>query len=424
MAKFTSVEYLIAAMLSATPGLKRGVKKLYVSVNALIYRKNYRVRILDERIREIRRPFDVGDMESYFGYYDKAPDWGNKIIGHLPASPTFRKPSADKLIQVAVLNIDNGETEVIGETASYTWQQGARSQWLNGDLVIFNVFDRGSYASKVYSVEAGRVVKSFGFPVQDAFGTSYFLSLNYQRLMRLRPDYGYRNLPPLTDESMSVMNDDGIWKVDYDTGEAELIWSLEDIVHLEYRPMFAKCQHKVNHIMINETGDAFVFIHRCYHGGRRFDRLVYSDFRTMKVLADDDMVSHCCWLDNVTLFGYFRCQGKDGYYYCNVVTGDIWPCRKMTELQVGDGHPSSWKDWIVFDSYPDKSRMQHLYVYDRKRDVVIPLLELYHSTRYSGECRCDLHPRFSRDGKMIFFDSVYNGRRQLCYVDVSSITSK
>ena len=422
MAKFSSVERMVAAMLSATPVLKKGIKKSYLFINSLIYKKNYRFKILDERISEVRKVFADDADESFFGYYDKNPDSDDKVIGHLALSQTCKAPSADQPVLVVVKNLLNGKTDVVDETYAYNWQQGARSQWLNDDLIIYNAFERGIYMAKVYSVGAGRTVKSFEYPVQDSFGTSYFLSLNYRRLMRLRPDYGYRNLPPLENDSMTKLRDDGIWKVDYATGSAEMVWSLEDITDLEYNPLFDACLHKVNHIMVNKTGDAFVFIHRFYDGYRRFDRLIYSDFKTMKVLADDQMVSHCCWVDDNTVLGYFRYKGQDGYYTCNVRTGKIIPCLEMTRLQVGDGHPSVWGDWIVFDSYPDKSRMQYLYMYDRRHDRAVPLLELYHSIGYTGECRCDLHPRFSQDGKKVFFDSVYDGRRRLCYVDVSSIT--
>lgn len=46
--------------------------------------------------------------------------------------------------------------------------------------------------------------------------------------------------------------------------------------------------------------------------------------------------------------------------------------------------------------------MQHLYLYHIKTCELFPLLELYHGLKYTGECRCDLHPRFSKDGRYVF----------------------
>jgi Tol biopolymer transport system component len=40
---------------------------------------------------------------------------------------------------------------------------------------------------------------------------------------------------------------------------------------------------------------------------------------------------------------------------------------------------------------------------------------------YDGPARTDLHPRWSRDGKLITFDSIHEGERQIYLVDVGSL---
>ena len=422
MAKFSTRERFIASILSATPGIKSFIKRLYITCNAIIYKKHYSYRVLDERVSEIYTPFSSMSEESFFGYYDKIPINRNLVLGHLSSNPTCKKPSATNKLYVAVSDINTGNVEIVGDTYSYTWQQGARAQWLDDNLLMFNYFDGEKYLAKVYSCNHKAIVKSFTYPVQDSFGTSYYLSLNYRRIMKLRADYGYRNLPEMGDSEMKIYDNDGIWKVDYLSGKATLINTLEEIINLDYKEVFDSCFHKVNHVMINPSGTAFMFIHRYYLGKQRFDRLIYSDFSNLKVISDNKMVSHCCWLNDETILGYFRHNDVDGYYQCNVVTGIITPCVKMAELQCGDGHPSAWREWIVFDTYPDKSRMQNLYLYNSNTNLIVPLLELYQSIKYMGECRCDLHPRFSDDGSKVFFDSVYSGKRQLAYIDVSLIT--
>ena len=49
MANFSTKERLIASFLSATPGLKRLVKQIYITINAVIYHKDYNAKILDSR---------------------------------------------------------------------------------------------------------------------------------------------------------------------------------------------------------------------------------------------------------------------------------------------------------------------------------------------------------------------------------------
>jgi hypothetical protein len=44
-----------------------------------------------------------------------------------------------------------------------------------------------------------------------------------------------------------------------------------------------------------------------------------------------------------------------------------------------------------------------------------------HIQEPSKECRCDLHPRFSRDGRTVVIDAPHAGGRQLHLLDVSAI---
>lgn len=69
--------------------------------------------------------------------------------------------------------------------SAYNWQQGCRAHWLTDDLFIFNDFDSDSndYVARVFSVATQEEVKRFPLAVQDSFGLSYFISLNYRRLV-------------------------------------------------------------------------------------------------------------------------------------------------------------------------------------------------------------------------------------------------
>lgn len=420
MANFSTKERLIASFLSATPELKKLVKQLYININAVIYHKNYNAKIWDSRVNEIVSLFS--DSESFGGYYDKTSiNNEDLVLVNIPTQPTSAKPNPKYPIGIRAVDLKTGQEVNLIDSVAYTWQQGARSQWLDNSTIIFNVLKDNKYKALVYSLSDRAIVKEFEYPVQDAYLKDYFLSINYSRIMALRPDYGYRSLPIPSETELERLDDNGIWYVSYENGESRLLYTLQEITAIEPKSVFDVSLHKVNHLMIKPDGKGFIFIHRWYKGKRRFDRLMYSDFRTMKVLADDEMVSHMCWVDDNTVFGYLRYKGKDGYYFININTGKFTSCVKMTELAMGDGHPTVYREWIVFDTYPDKSRMQHLYLYNIKTCELFPLLELHHGVRYIGECRCDLHPRFSKDGKYVFFDTVYSGKRTLCYIDISRI---
>lgn len=422
MNNFSSKERFLASLLSSTPRLKLLVKRIYVMANALLYHKSYKYMILNELIGDIYMPFMEEKGESWGGYYDKFTINSNgMILSCLTPSVTKNKPKSNENIQLIVKCVETNELTTIVSTSSYNWQQGARAQWLSDDLVIYNSCGDNKYQAIVYSISQGRSIKIFDYPVQEAFHTDFFLSINYERVMKLRPDYGYSNLTLPSEIEMKDLKNDGIWFVDYHSQKGKMLHSLQDIVDCETKTIFDSCQHKVNHLMLNKKGDKFIFIHRYYLGKRRFDRLMCSDFNRIYVLIDDMIVSHCCWIDEDTVLGYWRYNGISGYYYCNVNTGNVSDCAAMTNLNLGDGHPSCYKDWIVFDTYPDKSRMQHLFIFNLRNNAIIPLLELYHGTSYKGECRCDLHPRFAENGKYISFDTVFLGKRQQCYINVGKI---
>ena len=72
---------------------------------------------------------------------------------------------------------------------------------------------------------------------------------------------------------------------------------------------------------------------------------------------------------------------------------------------------------VVTDTYPDRRRIQSLYVMTGKR--VKRIARVFSPFKYGGDTRCDLHPRWSKDGKQICFDASFGGKRSVCVVSVS-----
>lgn len=416
MAGFSTTERFIADALSAFPGVKQTIKKVYIRANALVYKKNYIQRVLWSS-GEIETPWH-GTEESFFGYYDKIPvNSKGDVLMHLTDYNTKNVPSPSHPIKIAIV-FNNGKQEVIGETCSYNWQQGARAMWLNNDLVMYNAYENGRYKAVVYSVAEKKVIKSFERPVQEANGQVYYLSINYRRIMAVRPDYGYRNMAPLTKEELNDIYEAGIIKVDYASGEETELIPMEDIFRVSPKAVFTSCVHVVNHLMLSPKATGLIFVHRFYEGKRRHDRLMYYDFKELRCVLDDDMVSHYCWLDEERIFGYVRVNGTDGFYTINVKTGETKPCDALNSLHNGDGHPTYYDGKVIVDTYPDKSRIQHLMMLDLKTQEIKQIVEVYQSVKYMNETRCDMHPRFAKDGKCVYFDSVYNGKRELCKFDL------
>ena len=80
-------------------------------------------------------------------------------------------------------------------------------------------------------------------------------------------------------------------------------------------------------------------------------------------------------------------------------------------------------NWILNDCYPrGESRSQDLYLYHVPTDRRIDLGSFHSPEEYTGEWRCDLHPRSSPDGRLVSIDSAHGGDgRQIYLLDVSGI---
>lgn len=69
-----------------------------------------------------------------------------------------------------------------------------------------------------------------------------------------------------------------------------------------------------------------------------------------------------------------------------------------------------------------KDRLQHPYLYQVSTDKRVPLGHFYSPKEYTGEWRCDTHPRSSRDGKLVCIDSPHGGNgRQMYLIEIGEL---
>jgi len=418
MSEFNAQERRLAAFFSKFPFIKRVIKKSYQYFNYLLYRKKYSYK---SSFKLNSLPVSAG--ETFFGYYDNSPLSENRryILYHHSLYLTRNLPNPAKPINVCVWDLQDEKIVYSQESTAYNWQQGSKLQWLTSNQFIYNNYSEqtGYHSVKVTVSNEGIGESIMPIPVYDCFGSQFGLSLSFERLQEHRPDYGYRNHK--NDQLLPNYSEDGIFYLDLETGHVRLLLSLKDIVDFGGNIFSKNAVHKVNHIMISPDGQHFIFLHRYLIDRRRFDRLIISDVQTgaMRLLADHEMVSHCCWINNQEILGYLReHQFGDRYYKIDVQTGKKEIVGEGLIDRFGDGHPSVYDSKMIFDTYPNKARMKELFLYDMSNEKLVGLGQFFESMKYYGETRCDLHPRLSYDGKTVFFDSVHEGKRNLYWIDL------
>jgi hypothetical protein len=129
-------------------------------------------------------------------------------------------------------------------------------------------------------------------------------------------------------------------------------------------------------------------------------------------------VSHFDWIDDRTILAYADVPGRgEGYYLLSDKGEQVTPIGEG--VLDSDGHCSFHRSsgWMVTDTYPDLNRVQTLMIYDLSKNVRIDLGRYYVPPGLNGQIRCDLHPRWHPDGRMICFDSAHQGTRQVYCID-------
>jgi hypothetical protein len=418
--QFNSFERGIAKNLEALPQTKQLIKKVYQYLNFSLYHKSYTSKS-NYTLNEIRD----GENETFFGYYDKSPlNLTNEyLIYQTSTYSTKNLPSEKFPVKVILYDFINGKIINEFESFTYNWQQGTKLQWISSYEFIYNSIDiNGNYCSSIVDAKKNLIIKKLDFPIYDVYGSNA-LSINFDRLAKLRPDYGYRNHQN-TIIDIDELDNDGIYKIDLQSNTRKLLLSLNELKNFQPSDILLanpNAVHKVNHILISPDGEYFIVLHRFFVNGRKYDRLVLSDMNAenLKILNDHEMVSHCCWYGNNHIISYMRrFKTGDKYYLINIENSVIIPIEINSKDSLGDGHPSVINDKLIFDTYPDKSRMKSLRLFDLKTLGLVFLGEFYESLTFYGETRCDLHPKWSFDGKKIFFDSVHTGKRHLYYINI------
>lgn len=404
------LEQKVNSELQRFPGLKKGVKRVY---QLTMYAISPKLKSQGSIVR--LTPEDC--WEYFFGYYDKCP-WdpsGRYVLCHRVKN-AYEKPDSDEQAQLVLIDTQQENAlRVIAVTRCWNVQQGCMLQWLDEKRVIFNDFRVGAFCSVILDLETGQE-RVLPMPVYTVAADGTFaLTLDFARLHRLRPGYGYCNLP-------EQPKDCCIWRMELDSGVVTPLFTYEDLKALRPRPEMDGAEHKVNHLMIGPDGSRFMVLHRWIEGSRKYTRLVTGDCRGggLRVLLDDDFVSHCCWKDQSHILTFAQKKGQGRGYFLISDGGD--ECGRLWPALVGDGHPTYGPDGrVVTDSYPDRRRVSNIYILKENSGETPVIARVFSPFRYDNEVRCDLHPRWSRDGRQICFDGVFEGKRALYMVGGGTI---
>lgn len=401
--EFNNNERKLASVLEHFPRAKKIIKFLYQLFQFIINKKDYKYKLNETFfVKELS-----AQANTFGGYYDKVLiNNANNVLYH---------KISKRFIDICY------NSRVLDQSESWNYQQGSMLSFLTDDTIIYNVFIDNQYKSVIRDLSSNKKTV-IDYPIYTTSKSADFaLGVNFERLGKNRPDYGYFNR---SNPTLLADNEDGIFKYNFSKKQYKLILTLEELKSFNPIKSMEGAEHWVNHIMINQDQKRFIFLHRwSTKKGIINSRLISSDCNGSKLylLADEKMVSHCCWKDSKTIIGWMRKNGKDAYYELidQTNTYNLIASGVLTQ----DGHPSVSKsgEWLLTDTYPDKSRMSKLLLFNLLDGRLIEIGRFFSPLKWDVTKRCDLHPRFSEDNKKISFDSEHEGFRGMYIIDIHNL---
>lgn len=393
----------------------------------------------------------------FFGFHDLTP-W-NAHTDELVCLRTDvledHIPTQGEAADVVVIDEKDRRETVVGRTHAWNWQKGARQRWLPAlgrRVVTYNAEKADGFECRIVDLDSGKV-RALPVALYDICDHAGFgLTLNFHRLVKCQPGYGYDHpAPPTTTDYVR----DGIFRVDLATGETRLILSLADFLRTGSLDE-SLGEHYFTHLQISPDGRRCVLMHRCFlRSGGLVNQFVVmkTDGTDVRVLLDDKM-SHFDWADNDHVLVWCRKNAaikklkeskllavartlyrlsrkirmnvvRQGIYnesfrLIDVNTGEAVAVGKglLSEdghPQVNPRHPGLW----INDTYPNPQHVQTLMLYHKPTNRRLDLLRLQTQANLQETgWRCDFHPRWHPQGGRVCVDSAHLGRRQLCVVDV------
>jgi hypothetical protein len=380
------------------------------------------------------RAITRGPKFHWFGYYDKWQfDPTNRYVLGNQVDFEHRSPKADDVIRVGMVDLkDNDRWIDLGQTRAWNWQQGCMLQWLPGSdsEVLWNDREEDRFITHILDVKTNQR-RTVAAPIYSVSPDGrYGIYPDFRRLNDCRPGYGYAGLPdPNRDDP--APDEAGIWKVDLKTGQKPLLISLLDAMKIRPREPYSNgAKHWFNHLLFSPDGKRFIFLHR-WRGdkeGKGFSTRLFTadaDGKNLHVLDPYGKTSHFVWRDNETVIAWaWHPSHGERFYLYKDQTDEVDVIGK--DVMTVNGHVTylPGNEWILNDTYPDRERLQHPYLYHVESGRRVPIGHFHSPAEYAGEWRCDNHPRFSRDGKLVCIDSPHGGNgRQMYVIDVSGIVA-
>ena len=411
----------------------------------------------------------IGDDDGhhFFGYYNKSVwDISNRYVLANKIDVMVKDVQINDILEIGYYDLENEKINFnkIGSTSAWNWQMGCQSQWLDkldGRKVIFNIRENNQtnpfpeFSSRVLDIESG---EKYDLPlpvyVTDK-NSKYALAIDYKRLFITHETIGYQAQHQYRNIELAPDND-GIYNMDISSGDYRLICSYKHLKGFHYVDSMENAIHWVSHIEISPNSKRILFLHRwservedetCFlhrlismnPDGTDLCLLECSDHPLPQLEKNFDskdtgifdyekseyQISHPTWKNDRQIMVWSPHNGEIHYHLYNDKTKDVEIIGRDILTENGHMTYSPNEKWLLSDTYPDEKNNQRiLFLYNIETGFRYDIGSFYADPNLGKINRCDLHPRWNKNGTKVCIDSVHENERQMYIVDVSEIMNK
>lgn len=371
----------------------------------------------------------------FYGYYDNR---GLDSSGcyHLCHRVKFynRLPEPGDICELGLIDIKHRTFSTFGHTTAWNFQQGAMLEYLSDeddDRVIYNVEENGSYYCVIQTLSTGQKQIAGPAVADVSRDGSWGLAINMSRLFDFRPGYGYCSV---ADPYVNAKHPekDGVFIVDLNQKITRQILSYPQISKLFRDVSSSKANSKlvINHITFNPSGKRFVFLVRNFPnlGQRHYTGVATADLDGSNlhiIMEFSPCASHYHWQDNEHLLIYAECR-QSNFVRSMLIFRDLSDSLEVfpTELFPDDIHclySPNLSFIVVGDGYPNSCGYRDIQLINTRNMESTVLLSAWSDPKSDKDYRCDLHNRWSRDGRYLSFDSTHEGFRGIYIAEIAQL---
>lgn len=419
-----NIEKIVYDLVKGNPKIKIFIRNLYQGIYDILPKKR----------ESSYKKIDIKE-DCFLGYHDIQPFsfCGTKILSNKLLFD-FTMPQSDDYMEVGYINFNNsrlGEFVKISSSNAWNYHKGCRLQWLNDNTIIFNTTKEKRIVSKqinLLTLES----KVLPYPIDSVnHNGKYATSFSYERLEKFMPGYGYNQKDDYSFIEDKAPSNTGLFLLDLESGTSDLIVSLRSLFEKTADEENSKLSsHYVTHSLFSEDGKYISFFHRWVgvDTRKRYTRFMIYNLETKELicLPTGYMVSHYVWNSRNEIIAYCNYNSVDCHALFNIESLEKSRIVAYPILN-SDGHQSFITDSsFITDTYADKRRMASLYYVNIKNDYVQKIASVYSPEKFQTKIptkhiACDLHPRVSRDGRFVCFDSAKSGVRSLAVMNIEGL---